>query len=130
MQPERYVKGFLDGLLGRPEREWLGMGGYSNRRRLEHEALVRTGQEARGAALSSPKSREFLFLLSEQTLVNPQQLEELAKGFEDWNAIYNVVRAGWAQSFSGGILVTDQGRAVIGMISGSQTEASISPERK
>lgn len=127
--PEFDMPPYLDDLFGKPLHDWLRVGGYSNREKQEIENLRLRQLEAQGAAFASPKSLGFLYFLGEQTSVEPEKLEELATSFSDWDAIYNVVRAGWAQSHSGGIVITQPGKDVIERIFEPQENPSPTPKQ-
>lgn len=77
-------------------------------------------RESEESALLSDKSLTILHILSDPDrqngLLNQQELGNLAEGYEDWRAVFDVVEAGWALQDPAGIVLTEEGRKMASRI--------------
>jgi hypothetical protein len=60
--------------------------------------------------------RQVLHDLWEKRVLSPDDLEAMAHSYEDWQAVWALVRAGWAADGTPGFVMTDEGDHIAAQI--------------
>lgn len=76
----------------------------------------REARLAKSKVLSDRNALSFLFGLNKEKFISKESLETHIEGYDDLIAVLNVVQAGWAKAGRFGIIITDEGTEISGLI--------------